>query len=674
LTIATKGLNLRARGNDSTESRNTGMNMRLSRPIALGFCLWSWGLLALAAPPRGEVVAPPREVVKEPTGPVLMPVGPRPGVIPAALPPPGVTLTTTPGVANLRWMADGRVTSYAVSRADGKSPPADLSSHVVYADDNSYFVVDQVPDMRVAYTYSVTAYFDNGTSAQTDVNFVSPPFVNPAGFIAQDQGNGRVLFQWQPVPGANTYRLDGPGVPNSGAWPQPSYAGDGTFLGMPTSLLIPNVPGGPGTWRLASVYPGNYADYAGASTASTIVHVLPPRSQPWLTKNNGPGALSQVQTPANQVIDDSPGGHSTGNPSGDLFPAYSSAEPGWLTRFYYTADNGQTFREDTGSPRRHLCASGENVDLGCARSGLKVWLDTNSLLWDEPGQGANEAVYGNPIDIGVGRRTACEQKMRGPPVPGLYTVCYATAHGVPPGQPGFNDPQTITHPQEGFSNDFILSMVIAKDATGTVFLAIKNQPSNNNLYGLLPAVSLDTEGPKFVPFVCLSCHGGTYNPATRKVDGASFLPLDPELLAFASPADQAAQEEKMRKINWIIANSNSSPAISAYVQGLYNGAPNQPGAHAQPDYVPAGWAPQAGLYRQAVRPYCTMCHLAQPNGSYNFASWGNFQSYAGLIRASVCGAHTMPHSELQFTSFWLKDTGALYLPGLLAASLGFPSC
>lgn len=42
--------------------------------------------------------------------------------------------------------------------------------------------------------------------------------------------------------------------------------------------------------------------------------------------------------------------------------------------------------------------------------------------------------------------------------------------------------------------------------------------------------------------------------------------------------------------------------------------------------------------------------------------------------ADVCGAHTMPHAEVPFKSFWLKNTGALYLPGLLAAQLAYPSC
>jgi hypothetical protein len=313
----------------------------------------------------------------------------------------------------------------------------------------------------------------------------------------------------------------------------------------------------------------------------------------------------------------------------------------------------------------------------CHIPGLRVWLNTNFPLWYQPEAASREAVYGNPGDLGVGRRAYCEQKPRGPPepgnftvVPGIYTVCYATAHGAQPGQPGFNDPNAIRNPTAGIGSDFILSMVIITDPSGTVFLALDGGNT------LLPSVGLDTEPKKLLPFVCTSCHGGKYNPTTRKVDGASLLPLDPELLAFASPAEQVAQEEKIRQINWMIFNSGSSPVVKSYVNGLYGGALAQPGARAQADFVPSGWAPQATFYRQIVRPYCVMCHMAVAgnNLDLNFISWSNFQGNGPLIIASVCGAHTMPHSELQFKAFWTKDTGSLYLPGLLAATLGKSSC
>ena len=222
-------------------------------------------------------------------------------------------------------------------------------------------------------------------------------------------------------------------------------------------------------------------------------------------------------------------------------------------------------------------------------------------------------------------------------------------------------------------------MVITKDLTGTTFLVFLRdggvtKSDTPRAYGhLTQTVSLDTEGPKYVPQVCMSCHGGKYNAKTRKVDGASFLPLDPGLLAFASPGDQAAQEENIRRINEMIQLSDYRSAVAGYIRGLYGNTWTIPGTKAKTDYVPQGWAAQSGFYRSVVKTYCATCHLAAPS-EVNFASWENFQGNAGRIKAAVCGAHTMPHAELQYKAFWTKDTGPVYIPGLLATTLGFPSC
>ena len=474
------------------------------------------------------------------------------------------------------------------------------------------------------------------------------PLQNPTGFTAVDRGGGGVDWQWQAVPGAVKYRLDGTGLPATG------------YFTTSTHNSYPHVPAGPGAWKVTSVFASNVSDTASGTPVSLVVHVLPARSQHWLTKNNGAGSLAQVQIPANPFDPEHPCTPLTtheptlndctqydvdqhtinqGVYPGDLTTApYDPASLGWLTQT--SVDNW-------------------------VKTGFRRWLDVTLPLWAD--QDGNEAVYGNPLDLGVGRRAACAQEMKGLPHPGLKTVCYATAHGAIPGTPGFNDPAAITHPGAGVGDDFILSMVIVKDPTGTTFVVFSGAAT------LLTTVKLDTEGPKFVPFACISCHGGTYNATTRKVDGSSFLPLDPGLLSFASAADQSAQEEKIRKINRMIYDAQPGSAIASYLNGLYHGAIGTAGTVAQPDYVPGGWAQQAGFYRSVVRPHCAMCHLAAPP-SWNFASWGNFQQNAGLIHADVCGAHTMPHAEVPFKSFWLKDTGILYLPGLLAYTLGYPKC
>jgi len=613
------------------------------------------------------VMAPapaPMPVVQAPVAAIQAPLAVAPPVVmntqpslrPTAGPAPtGVTVNGTPLVAYLSWNAMPGAQRYAVWRGDGpnvsveRTPPGFTGTQFQ----------DVVPDPRLAYRYSIVAYYPNGTSAEAPVvQFISPPMINPPGFTVRDLGGGGVGFQWQPVPGVQRYRLDGPGLPNTGFF----------TTGGNTSTGHPHMPAGPNSWRLVALYPGNYGDYPGASIASMVVRVLPPHSKPWLTQPNGPGLLSQVQTPAHQEDNPDVGRCPIGNHSGELFPIYDAAYAAWLGQAFTC---GPVIWEKSVSAQRACGSIPDEHYVNCDIPGLKLWLGlgTFSTLWDEPAQAANEVVYGNAGDLGVGRRAYCEQN-RGAPLKDLRTVCYATAHGIPPGQAGFNDRYAITHPGEGVGDDFILSMMITKDASGTVFLVF----GKNGKYTLLPSVNLDTEGPKLVPFVCTSCHGGKYNPSTRKVDGASFLPLDPGLLAFASPADQAAQEENIRDFNVMIYNSDPNSAIGNYLRGLYKGALGQPGARAQPDYVPGGWGPQAFLYRNVVRPYCTMCHLAQPGGSYNFASWANFQAYGGLIRNSVCAQHTMPHNELQFKAFWTKDTGALYLPGLLAWTLGFPSC
>jgi hypothetical protein len=409
---------------------------------------------------------------------------------------------------------------------------------------------------------------------------------------------------------------------------------------------------------VTSVSANDVADTASGTPVSLVVHVLPARSQHWLTKNNGAGSLAQLQIPANPF-----------DPEHPCTPASTRTDCDQNDVNNHTVNQGVYPGDLTTAPYDPASLgwlSQTSVD-NWVKTGFRRWLDVTLPLWGDQFQDAKEAVYGNPLDLGVGRRAACAQEMKGPPHPGLKTVCYATAHGAIPGTPGFNDPSTITHPQSGVGNDFILSMVIVKDPTGTTFLAFSSAGT------LMTTVKLDTEGPKFLPFACISCHGGTYNAATRKVDGASFLPLDPGLLSFASSADQAAQEEKIRKINRMIYDAQPGSAIASYLNGLYHGAIGNAGTVAQSDYVPSGWTQQAGFYRSVVRPHCAMCHLAAPP-AWNFASWGNFQQNAGLIHADVCGAHTMPHAEVPFKSFWLKDTGILYLPGLLATTLGYPSC
>jgi hypothetical protein len=572
------------------------------------------------APAGSGVLAPPLSAA---------PAGARAPANPAAGPPPtNVAVSGTPLIARVTWTAAPGATRYAVLRKDDAQPSVVRTPAAFTATE----FTETLPDPRITYRYTVIAYYADGTSGEaTSVQYVSPPLVNPTRLTVEHLGLGEVQLMWQPVPGAISYRLDGPGLP-------------GTGLAMNTTSHGYTAPWGAASWKVTALYPGNFADYVNGATVSTVIRVLPAHPGTWLTKSNGPGTAAEIQTPRRPGCDFEdwycPGPLSPAVPPGLIVP-WDGIANSWLGFGVYP--------------------------------GLLSWLNVQIPLWDNPDQWGNEAVYGNLGDLGFGRRTACWQGARPPPNPAFVTICYAAAHGAAPGEPGFADPDVVTHPVEGMGDGFILSMMIVKDPTGSVFMAFGPGGSPRLQYRLLPEATLDTEGPKFIPFACLSCHGGKYNPQTRKVEGAQLLPLDPGLLAFASPAAKAGEQEKIRQINQMIVNSDPQSAVAAYIRGLYSGALSQPGAQAVDEFVPQGWAPQTGFYRSVVKPYCAMCHIAGPT-YLNFASWQNFEDNKALIHAAVCRAKTMPHAELQFKAFWTRDTGPTYTPGLLAATLGYPSC
>ncbi|MEO6525905.1 MAG: hypothetical protein ABIP93_04720 [Gemmatimonadaceae bacterium] len=478
-----------------------------------------------------------------------------------------------------------------------------------------FYFDDPVADPRLTYQYVVVSNFADGTSASSPpIAWTAPRFVNPSGFTAQDSGGGKVAFQWRPVPGALRYRLDGPGVPGT------------ELVVTDTVATLTKVRSGPATWKLTSLYTMNFADYTTSTLASTVVRAVPPHTVPWLSKKSGPGSDA-------------------------------------ITKAHYV--DVCTVADYSGRFSNRDCAANLLSELKRVPGAIN--------FYDLP---QFQAVYGNPTDLGFGRRTSCAQGDTGPPG-FLTTICWATSHGPGAGEAGFADPTVITQAATQ-SNLIRTTTVIIKDATGMRF-RVFGPPTGGGGYDAEPSapsnfILLDSEGKKFAPNACMACHGGTYDTATKRVLGASLLPLNPSELVFAGgPSGRAAQEESIRKINQYVVRAAPSAAVASYINGLYGGQVNVAGAKALDDYVPSGWSTQSGLYRQVVRPYCATCHLAaQPD--YSFASWSNFQDNAAIIRVAVCLTHSMPHAEQPFKEFWTKNTGIVYLPGLLAASLGYESC
>ncbi|MEO8561600.1 MAG: hypothetical protein ABI601_05970 [bacterium] len=628
----------------ATNARVPGVSFQLTAPFTIGRAMnandppscATAGSQVVAAIPQsapvsgGKTMPPSRGQPGAPisTSPPVasLPPGAPSNVALTGAPPTNVVVNGTPIVAHLTWSGAPNAVRHAVWRGQ----IGQLSVERTPALFTGFAFDDTIVDPRITYNYTVVAHHANGmTGSAPAVAFVSPPMVNPSGFTAVLSGPSAVTLTWQPVAGAARYRVDGPGFPSTGLHYTTTTA---------TASLLPN---GALSWKLTTLYPLNFADYSTPSIATAMVRRMPPRGQAWLSKNNGVGSAALASA------------------------HYAVPCPSW----------------------------GGKACLG-------------RVFWGDPniGQQLKEAVYGNVNDLGFGRRTGCSQKMDTSSVHGLVTICYATSHGPAPGQTGFAVPAVITSAAaaQGVSvlnpaGDTIVfnpwgdqprsGTVIIKSKAGAWFYALTvgkwdldtkwidwwdgstgswSQPPQ-----ALTSLALDTEGPKPVPHSCLACHGGVWNSGTKLVDGASLLPLDPNDLVFFGA--RTAQEEKIRTINAMIATSAPGTPITSYINGLYNGAVGNPGTVSRSYYVPAAWSAQPGLYQSIVKPYCASCHLAA-RSSVNFASWTNFLQNKALIYNAVCVARTMPHSEIAYREFWTKNTGAIYLPGLLATTLGYASC
>ena len=199
---------------------------------------------------------------------------------------------------------------------------------------------------------------------------------------------------------------------------------------------------------------------------------------------------------------------------------------------------------------------------------------------------------------------------------------------------------------------------------------------------LLTHVDLDGRGEKFVPGVCVACHGalGGYvryaAPSGRaKGDiGAKFLPFDIDNFAFSDQPAFAEDKQlaALRRMNLLILETDPTPAARELIDGWY-----PKGSKAfHGDFVPKGWRDEKQLYLRVVRPSCRGCHVSLPNGP-NFGSLADFTGRGALIKSHVCGyrngssgarsddvLYSMPNALVTFDRFW--DTGFRIEPRLLA--------
>ena len=317
------------------------------------------------------------------------------------------------------------------------------------------------------------------------------------------------------------------------------------------------------------------------------------------------------------------------------------------------------------------------------------WLAANGFPPD--GSTDAHAVYGNLADLQVGRDMHCLQN-------GQKIACYVSNFGSPPMFWNWDTKYGTTWVlQQNVSwpniTDAVEAPLVPHAPFGRVAMVYDpaiNGPNQVSFYAfgtafinggdgtdlgddvLLPRIALDQEGQKSVPRMCMACHGGTYDANTDTATGASFLPFDVFAFRFPKEAGYSLddQQEALRKLNALVLATNPTKPIQDLINGMY------PGGVAQDGYVPTGWSGDPTLYTGVIRPYCRMCHLAQPAP---FTSSSDFADLAGNVSHEVCSKHTMPHSQVAYglngkkIGFWNDRVAQQDLGNFLKAA-GVASC
>jgi len=351
----------------------------------------------------------------------------------------------------------------------------------------------------------------------------------------------------------------------------------------------------------------------------------------------------------------------------------------WLSYKYNRACANCSDLTDTDEAINYYCAIGIDP-TGCAETPANPKLSVDGWLggfyFPLAASGTEAfAVYGNLGDLRIVRDMHCARS-------GTDVACYVSNWGVAPydnvrqktncdwagcdsrGVPFYDFPKldfdlvkrVSDYPFPGVDHPFAtVAMTFSGTNTGPNRVKFYTFDGNGNL---LVNPALDGEGGKTNPRMCMACHGGTYDIGTHSVSGASFLPFDvyyfqyTDTVGFSLTGSVDAQQEGLRQLNDMVKTTSSRPAITEVIDGMYPDGVGNQNSKAVDGFVPSGWSGHENLYNSVVRQYCRTCHLASAT---DFATYQKFKSSAAGIENLVCETHDMPHAEVPYALFWLKD-------------------
>jgi hypothetical protein len=296
------------------------------------------------------------------------------------------------------------------------------------------------------------------------------------------------------------------------------------------------------------------------------------------------------------------------------------------------------------------------------------------------GSGGVRAAYLNNNDLGFGRDMHCIEGIDD--FGGVTVSCYVTNYGKPDQNIKNADLAFKAWNADGTPNDAIRAQSAAtvcmeyspidQDPSGVpvVKFFVYAAPGDGSSHLLLSA-NLDGRpmADKFVPNLCLNCHGG--EPANAPDQGASFREFDLASFRYSKlrGASRASQEFNFEDMNFMVQDSNAAQPIQDLISGWYANSNTQ-----DTTFVPPGWSAHPDLYQKVVAKSCRTCHIAQLSVTDDSISWNTYDQFSlkhDRIQEYVCSPQKeMPHALITYKNFWLSKNP--HRPGTLAAFKSLP--
>jgi hypothetical protein len=326
--------------------------------------------------------------------------------------------------------------------------------------------------------------------------------------------------------------------------------------------------------------------------------------------------------------------------------------------------------------------------------------ETLGGFWEENGFDGNplnevRTTFINFSDLGFGRDMHCRKD------PITFDVaCYVTNYGAGDQAPGNYD---LAKAADTTTAGATVAMEYSPGPGGTKIVKFYAYGGGDQDSPRIESANLDGAGEKYIPNLCLNCHGGSYqpnnpnDPTSDEVNmGSSFREFDihsyrdgtlgdkpnelasglHEIVNMDPSLPPLGQQTKFLQQNQLVLATAPEAAIGEIINLWY---PNSVPPFA-PNVVPQGWdidASTRDLYLKVVAKYCRTCHIAQENvgaDSKAWATYDQFKTYGllgpnGLIPFSVCYGDEgtmgtagfdeakryrfMPHTNVTFKNFWL---------------------